>query len=268
MMRSLRGRHLVNGVVIIITGILVLGALLSLSIYQSRTDAVAEELERTALDLLGYIEYDQGSFLITEPNTQDSAAFLNERGLLTNGKKRFAYIWDVEQQKVIWDSLDNNDVDQQSVKDNFALFDFDALLQSIDGQGQGFSPAKAQKMNSLPVSGEAAVQYMVAAQKFALKIADGRKDYLFITATSIADIETDIYGLIKILVTLLLVTVILLIITQLLFSWWVMKPIKKLEQEIAAVASGKKALLNNDYPNELQAIQDSINTILNAGKQK
>lgn len=267
MMRSLRGRHLVNGIVIIIIGILVLGALLSLSIYQSRTEAVAEELERTALDLLGYIEYDQGSFLISEPNGQESAAFLNERGLLTNGKERFAYIWDVEQQKVIWNSLDNNDVDQQSVKDNFALFDFDSLLRSVEEQGQGFSPAKAQKMHSLPESGEEAVQYMVAAQKFTLKIADGKKNYLFITATSIADIEADIYELIKILITLLLVTAILLIIAQLLFSWWVMAPIKKLEQEVAAIVNGNKTALDHNYPNELKGIQNLINAMLNGNKQ-
>ena len=269
MMRSLRGRHLINGIVIIIIGILVLGALLSLSIYQSKTETVAEELESTALDLLGYIEYDQvqGSFLITGPNRQDSAEFLNERGLLTNGKERFAYIWDVEQQKIIWDSLDNNDVDQQSVTDNFALFDFDALLQRIDAEGQGFSPARAQTMYSEPMSGEETVQYMVAAQKFALKIVDDRKNYLFITATSIADIETDIYELINILITLLLVTAILLVIAQLLFSWWVMSPIKKLEQEVTAIVNGNKSALNNDYPNELKAIQDSINTIVNGKKQ-
>ena len=243
--------------------------MLSLSIYQSKTETIAEELERTALDLLGYIEYDQvqGSFLITGPNRQDSAEFLNERGLLTNGKERFAYIWDVAQQKVIWDSLDNNDVDQQAVTDNFALFDFDALLKRIEAEGQGFRPASAQPMYSEPVSGAEPVQYMVAVQKFALQDSSGKKDYLFLVANSMADIETDIYGLINILITLLLVTAILLVIAQLFFSWWVMSPIKKLEQEVTAIVNGNKSALNNDYPNELKAIQDSINTIVNGKKQ-
>ena len=261
MMGSLRSRHLLNGIAIIITGILVLGVLLSLNIYQSRTEAVGEELERTALDLLGYIEYDNGKFLITEPNRAESESFIHERGLITSGKKRFAYIWDRAQQKIIWDSLDNDDVDQQSVNDNFVLFDFEAILK--DAPGNDFEPAQAKKMYSIPAQdGEEPVQYLVAAQKFALKIGGDRQDYLFVVATSIADIETGIYGLIRVLALLLFITFVLLVIAQLLFSYWVIAPIRKLEREMFDIERGSKAQLDNDYPSELKSIKKAINKVL------
>ena len=62
----------------IVVGILVLGALLSLSIYQRKTDAIVENLERDALDLLGYIEYENNTFLIRSANKGISAIIDNK----------------------------------------------------------------------------------------------------------------------------------------------------------------------------------------------
>ncbi len=263
MMRSLRARHLLNGIVIIIMGIIVLGALLSLSIYQSKTEAVSEELERTALDLLGYLEYENGTFAITEPNRADSEIFLNERKLRTSGKERFAYLWDAEQQKIIWDSLDNNDVDQQELQNNFALFDFEELLKNIDMEGQSFSPAQAKSVESLPqADGEKPVQYLVATQSFTVNFEGGKQNYLFVVATSMADVETETDDLISTLLLSLLITAALLLITQLIFSWWVMSPIREFEKEALAIGNGKKSSFGNDYPNELKSIQHVIKTLL------
>ena len=109
---------------------------------------------------------------------------------------------------------------------------------------------------------------MVASQKFSLKSGENKKDYLFIVANSLAGVEADIYELIKVLISLLLGTMVLLVIAQLLFSWWVVAPIKKLEKEVLAITSGKKAFLENDYPSELQTIQHAINALINGNKQK
>ncbi|MGB0848086.1 MAG: hypothetical protein ACPGSM_15275 [Thiolinea sp.] len=266
MMRSLRGRHLLNGIVIIIMGILVLGALLSLSIYQSRTEAVGDELERTALDLLGYIEYENGTFVIADPNSSDAESFLNERKLITSGKERFAYLWDVSQQKVIWDSLDNNNVDQQEVKNNFALFDFETLHLEAEKQRREVYPVQAKRVYSLPVTeGEEPTQYMVAMQTFSMKVDGGRKAFLFIVATSIADIEAEIYDLISTLLLLLVITAALLLVAQLIFTGWVMAPIRRFEQEMLEIENGNKTTFEHDYPNELQSIQNSVNALMKRG---
>lgn len=267
MMRSLRSRHLLNGLVIIIIGILVLGALLSQSIYQSKTEALGGELERTSLDLLGYIEYENGQFLIAEPNSLEANVFLSDRKLLTNGKKRFAYIWDASAQQVIWDSIDNNNVNQAEVKNNFARFDFDAVLRELSSQSQGFVTAKAQKLYSIPEASAQAVQYMVAAQKFTLNVNNKKQEYLFIVADSMADTEADIYALIKTLIILLLVTTALLIIGQFLFSRWVIGPVRQFEREITALKDGGTPSLSNDYPTELRGIRDAINELLQTGRK-
>ncbi|MGB0845247.1 MAG: ATP-binding protein [Thiolinea sp.] len=261
MMGSLRSRQLVSGFTIIVVGILVLGALLSLSIYQRKTEAISEELERTALDLLGYIEYDKGTFLITEPNKPDSDAFIDERKLRQSGKDRFAYIWDMHQQKIIWDSLDNDDVNQSEVDKHFVLFDFDAILRESDIQG--FSPAEAQKMYSVPtVPGNKPAQYMVAAQKFALKTNDGKRDYLFIVAASMADVEREVDDLIMVFAILFFASVILILIAQLASSFWVVAPIREFEEEVRDIENGQKESIENEYPDELSPIKNTINALI------
>ncbi len=263
MMGSLRSRQLVSGFTIIVVGILVLGALLSLSIYQRKTDAISEELERTALDLLGYIEYDKGTFLITEPNKIAAEAFINERKLRQNGKERFAYIWDMNQRRVIWDSIDNDYVNQNEVENNFVMFNFQAILRESDTLGQGFSPAEAKRRPSVPLeAGEKPVQYMVAAQKFALKVGEEKRNYLFIVAASMAAVEEEIDNLIIVFAILFFASVILILIAQLASSFWVVAPIREFEEEVRDIENGDKESIENEYPDELSPIKNTINALI------
>ena len=80
--------------------------------------------------------------------------------------------------------------DQDSIKNNFALFDFKAILRQIPTTG--FAPAEAFKIHSLPSeSGGESMEYLVAVQKFLLKVEGDKREFLFIVATSIADVERE-----------------------------------------------------------------------------
>ncbi len=258
-MYSLRGRHLLNVIAIIIIGLFVLGVVLSSSIYQHKAAAVSEELERTALDLLVYLEYDAGRFTIAESNKAAAETFLNERKLRTGGKERFAYLWDVTQQKITWDSVDSNAVDQQAVQDNFALFDVDALLQTLTVTGQGLIPASTRVLKALPqTAGQAAVPYWVAVQKFTAQVGNEQQHYLLLVATTAAAVDEAVYALLPTPLLMLLSAAVLLLLAQIFFSRWVMTPLRTFEQEVQAIARGEQATFERHYPAELQAIQQAI----------
>ncbi|MEZ5478273.1 MAG: ATP-binding protein [Thiolinea sp.] len=261
MMGSLRSRQLISGFTIIVVGILILGALLSASIYQRKTDAIRLELERAAYDLLGYIEYDNEIFLIPKANKEDADAFLNRMKLRQSGKNRFAYIWDMKKQSIIWDSLDNDNVDQSKVKENFALFEFDNILS--EASGPGFNPAQAKTRLSVPMEpGDKGDQYMVAAQRFSFRANPGKKDYLFIVAASMADVEREIDELIMVFAILFFASVILILIAQLASSFWVVAPIREFEEEVRDIESGDKESIENEYPDELSPIKNTINALI------
>ena len=264
MMGSLRSRQLISGFTIIVVGILILGALLSLSIYQRKTDAIRVDLGRTAYDLLGYIEYEDGVFLIPTSNREEADSFINSRKLRQSGRDRFAYICDIQQQRIIWDSIDNNDIDHRErakVEQNFALFNFDEILKN--NQETTLKDADVKTMHSVPRSnGEKSVLYMVSAQKFAFRSNNGKKVYIFIVAASMTDVEQEINDLIMVFAILFFASVILILIAQLASSFWVVAPIRDFEEEVRAIENGDKESIENEYPDELAPIKTTINALI------
>ncbi|PID99771.1 MAG: two-component sensor histidine kinase, partial [Thiothrix nivea] len=100
MMGSLRSRQLVSGFTIIVVGILILGLLLSFNLHQRKTDAVATEIENTFYNLLGFLQYNNGIFTINA-GSKEVFDFIASRKLLTHDKERFAYIWSMNEQKIV-----------------------------------------------------------------------------------------------------------------------------------------------------------------------
>ncbi|WP_020393933.1 ATP-binding protein [Thiolinea disciformis] len=269
MMGSLRSRQLVSGFTIIVIGILILGILLSISIYQRKTDAIKEELERTATDLLGFIEFDHGRFLIPERTLDAAKNFISINKLEEDEKRRFAYIWNSETNSVVWSSLDNDGVDQKQVSTFFAYFNFPKLF--TDPDIGNVSPA-AKKLYSVPEFGVIdptfkPEQYMVAAQKFMFREnADSQtsqaRHYLFIVAESMSNVDKEIDDLVMIFSILFFASVILILIAQLASSFWVVAPIREFEEEVRSIELGEKEAIQQEYPEELVPIKNTINALI------
>nr|CAA6820838.1 MAG: Two-component system, OmpR family, sensor histidine kinase PhoQ [uncultured Thiotrichaceae bacterium] len=261
MMGSLRSRQLVSGFTIIVVGILVLGILLSLNIYHRKTDAIINDLESTSYNLLGYIEFDNGKFLIGKDNEKEADNFISARQLAQSSKDRFAYIWDMDKQKIIWSTSESPDYKE------YAFFDF----QSIADQPQSgsYSTPKAKSMSSTPLPGSngSPEPYMVAAQKFSFNLQPENKlgkksDYIFVVAASTKNIGKEISDLIMVFAILFFVSVILILIAQLASSFWVVHPIREFEEEVRDIESGAKELISNEYPDELVPIKNTINALI------
>ncbi len=264
---SLRSRQLVSGFTIIVVGILVLGILLSWSIYQRKTLAIKEELERTAQDLLGYIEYDRGRFLIPDRNMDAAKEFITIKRLIQDEKVRFAYIWSKQQNAIVWTSIDNDDVDPDQVGKFFAYFDYNALFNSDKYET---TSSLAQKMYSVRGKNSPpdfkAQEYIVAVQRFSFKNnADNEapaNNYLFIVAESMSNVDKEIKDLVIIFSILFFVSVILILIAQLASSFWVVAPIREFEEEVRAIETGEKDAIASDYPDELLPIKTTINAMI------
>lgn len=270
MMGSLRSRQLVSGFTIIVIGILILGILLSLSIYQRKTEAIRLELERTASDLLGFIEYERSRFLIPERNKQAAEQFISRNQLVQDRKRRFAYIWDRQQNRIIWSSIDNEGVDLNRVDLFFAYFNYEELFN--DPQVQNFTPF-ARRMSSTPPPARQVdakfhpEEYMVAVQHFSFRenAEDGNsanKHYLFIVAESMANVDREIDDLVMVFSILFFASVILILIAQLASSFWVVAPIREFEEEVRAIEAGNKETIQDEYPDELVPIKNTINALI------
>lgn len=266
-MGSLRSRQLVSGFTIIVVGILILGILLTLNIYQRRYDEIVKEIESTSYNLLGFIQFDNGTFKISEDN-EEADNFISARRLLTqDNKERFAYIWNMNEEKIIWNAIDNNDVDQEVAKSKFALFNFKEIADRP--QPAVYTTPQASEMDSVarPGSDEVSEPYMVAAQKFSFSLTpnDEKKttsDYIFVVATSTKGLDQEISALVMAFAILFFVSVILILIAQLASSFWVVAPIREFEEEVRDIESGNKELISNEYPDELVPIKNTINALI------
>lgn len=261
MMGSLRSRQLVSGFTIIVVGILVLGVLLSMNIYHQKTKTITDDLESTSYNLLGYIEFNGGAFKISKSNKDEASNFISARQLAQSNKDRFAYIWGMDEQKIVWSTSDSTE------SKDFALFDFDEI--SDFPKTDSYSTPKAKSMTSVPQPGsaEGPEPYMVAAQKFSFNLTPEiktakRSDYIFVVATSTKDVGREISDLIMVFAILFFVSVILILIAQLASSFWVVHPIREFEEEVRDIESGNKALITNEYPDELMPIKNTINALI------
>ncbi len=268
MIGSLRSRQLVSGFTIIVIGILILGALLSISVYQQKTEDIRIELERTSADLLGFIEYERGKFLFPDRNLNIATKFVTLNELWQDKQRRFAYIWDSQLKRIIWNSLDNDNVGSENVVvPLFAYFDFDQLLQDPDIKN--FTPV-AKKMKSVPRSTDDTdfkpEQFMVAVQHFSFREdadPNGKANqYLFLVAESMADVNKEINKLVTVFSILFFASVILILIAQLASSFWVVAPIREFEEEVRLIEAGDRETIREEYPDELVPIKNTINALI------
>ncbi|GIU28961.1 ATP-binding protein [Shewanella schlegeliana] len=61
----------------------------------------------------------------------------------------------------------------------------------------------------------------------------------------------------------LLILMAALLTIQILWLWWTLKPLTRLQSELAAIENGKADQLEGNYPTELSAVAKQLNTLLN-----
>ncbi|WP_041416485.1 ATP-binding protein [Shewanella halifaxensis] len=61
----------------------------------------------------------------------------------------------------------------------------------------------------------------------------------------------------------LLILMVALLSIQMLWLWWTLKPLTRLQNELAAIENGKADHLNDNYPTELSTVAKQLNTLLN-----
>ncbi|GIU31026.1 ATP-binding protein [Shewanella sp. MBTL60-007] len=61
----------------------------------------------------------------------------------------------------------------------------------------------------------------------------------------------------------LLILMVALLSIQLLWLWWTLKPLTRLQRELAAIENGKTDHLAENYPAELSSVAKQLNTLLN-----
>ncbi|WP_299803407.1 ATP-binding protein [uncultured Shewanella sp.] len=61
----------------------------------------------------------------------------------------------------------------------------------------------------------------------------------------------------------LMILMVALLSIQMLWLWWTLKPLTRLQSELAEIENGKADHLNDNYPTELSAVAKQLNTLLN-----
>ncbi|HPY41903.1 MAG TPA: ATP-binding protein, partial [Thiolinea sp.] len=88
------------------------------------------------------------------------------------------------------------------------------------------------------------------------------KHYLFIVAESMTNIDREIDDLVMVFSILFFASVILILIAQLASSFWVVAPIREFEEEVRAIEAGNKETIQDEYPDELVPIKNTINALI------
>jgi signal transduction histidine kinase len=275
MSSSLRSRQLVSGFTIIVVGILILGILLHFSMYERKKDDSGRKLQQTALDILGFLEFDHGIFKISDNLAQEASYYIGGERLDNSGEReRFAYIYDLKTNRLVWTTHDRNHMNDNT-KLLLAFFDFDTIKDDpelLNARNKSIvrilRPVNVQNTSlditdpKSALAGDASVldsEYQVALQRFTYK---NYGDYIFVVGQSLNEVNKEMSDLRVRFAVLFFVSVVLILIAQLASSFWVVSPIKEFEEEVHAIQLGEQELILDDYPEELTPIKNTINALI------
>ena len=272
---SLRWRQLVTSLIIIATGISGAGA----AYYKFQTDAVREkqgqEMKKNSQDILVSVVLHKDLELFVIDNEviskEEFENFLKDNKFSLGDVEReveyFGYIQSVKLGAIAWSSKHafeqpiNNKSPYSTLKNlDYPTFGVTAeageviidMLPPIIRKGRNPNAAR------LAVDSE----YIVRATGFTFK----GKHYQLILAKSAKQITKDEESLKQYLIWLVVVTSLLVLLAQLVGSYIVLSPIRRIENEIKLIEAGEKQLIEHEYPNELNPVKSAINTLINAEK--
>ncbi len=97
---------------------------------------------------------------------------------------------------------------------------------------------------------------------------DGFGEYVFTAAEHLAPFEREVAGFRKALFGWFALLTVLLLASQALLLRWLLRPLRRVEREIAAVERGEATALGTDYPRELQGVTANLNALVGAERER
>ena len=263
-MNSLRSRQLLSALAIIFLGILLLGSVLYYVTQHKMLKDEESSLSETGLELMGFLDYKEGNFVIDSNSKNDFLAFLIRREFSKLSSEKFAYIQHNDTGNIVWHSqYPFNDISAgRFSKDKRRVFTTFLLTMPADIDGVDIlNPEDTQGRNVSKLDG--AENYIVYARGFSYKPSG---TYQLILAKSAQSLEKVHDESIRNIIILFFITTVLVLISQLVSSFFVIKPIRRFEKEINKIESGDQQLIINEYPTELSQVKSAVNALINAEK--
>jgi len=263
-MNSLRSRQFLSALSIIGLGILLLGSLLYYVTQHKMLEDEKTELSKTGLELLSYLDLNNGKFEIDSESKNDFLAFLIKHQFSKLTAEKFAYIQETDSNNIVWHSqYPFNDISSKRFsKDKRKVFTTFLLSMPANVDGVDIlNPEDTQGRNISKLDG--AENYIVYARGFSYK---PHGNYQLILAKSAATLKKGRDEIIRNIFLLFLITTVLVLISQLVSSYLVITPIREFEKEIHEIEAGEKQLISKQYPTELAAVKSAVNALINGEK--
>ncbi len=263
-MNSLRSRQFLSALSIIGLGILLLGSLLYYVTQHKMLEDEKTALSDTGLQLLSYLDLNDGKFEIDSQSKNDFLAFLIKHDFSKLTSEKFAYIQETDSNNIVWHSqYPFNDISSKRFsKDKRKVFTTFLLSMPANVDGVDIlNPEDTQGRNVSKLDG--AENYIVYARGFSYK---PHGNYQLILAKSASTLQKGRDEIIRNIFLLFLITTVLVLISQLVSSYLVITPIRQFEEEIHEIESGQKQLISKQYPAELAAVKSAVNALINGEK--
>ncbi len=263
-MKSLRSRQFLSALAIIGLGIIVLGGLLYYITQHRIIETEKKQLSESGLELLGFLDFKDGKFVIDKRSKNDFLAFLVKHNFSKLNSNKFAYIQNTQTRNIVWHSqYPFNDISaDRFTKDKQRVFTTFNLNLPSDQEGADIlSPEDTLGRNKSKLDG--AENYIVYARGFSYKPYG---NYQLILAKSAAALQKGRDEILRNILLLFGITTILVLLAQLVSSYLVIKPIKQFEKEIKKIEAGEQQLISKHYPTELSAVKSAVNALINAEK--
>ncbi len=263
-MSSLRSRQFLSALAIIFLGILLLGSALYYVTQHKMLKDEETALNDSALELMGYLDFVEGKFVIDSSEKNDFLAFLIKNEFSKLSSEKFAYIQQNDNRNIVWHSqYPFNDISaDRFAKDKRKVFTTFLLNMPNDAEGVDIlNPEDTQGRNVSKLDG--AQNYIVYARGFSYK---PHGSYQLILAKSAEALQKGHDEIIRNIFLLFLITTILVLISQLVSSYFVITPIREFEREINLIESGEQQLISKEYPTELSSVKSAVNALINSEK--
>lgn len=276
LINSLRWRQMVSSIVIVATGIAGTGAVYYYYKNESLLLEQSDEMEKDAYKIIGSIELKANDKLFVLGNYVDEDNFtehLRARGFTdplddTTGIY-YAYIQELAKpNSIYWSNQHPNEepFSEESPystwkKRSFSTFNINALVGDTPYIGI-LQPSVVAGRNLGSRSNARGSKFIV----YARRIAYEGLAFQLVLAKSTETLERNKAELAKSIQALVLVSTLLVLLAQLVGSYIVLSPIRRIEDEIKLIEAGEKDFIEHDYPSELNPVKSAINTLINAEK--
>lgn len=274
MFSSLRSRQLISSFAIVMIGILVLGSMLHWFSYNYKIEQQKNDLSNISYHILGYLAFENGQLSsIPDEDMQGKLdQVIREHRLEDPEQNQFAYMIDANTSQVVWGGQNlgkptSTDTAAQRFYLRFAIPSNTPSLKPAFYIQKPIAP-KGSDQQQFPASINDK-EYLLAVHNFAFPDGTGSgqdRHYQFIIGKNIEDIQREMDDLRKKFAILLFLAVVLVLIAQLAMSFWIIAPIRALEEEVKSIEAGRNEQIEQDYPEELMPIKQAVNALLNYEK--